>query len=233
MLRFVPVATRKSSSKRSSVTPATLKSLRDWLDKRFSTWTPALTYSTPWELLAATILSAQCTDARVNQVTPGLFARYPTAEAMAEAEAKEVEALIRSTGFFRAKRRNLIESARQLVAEHGGVVPDQMDLLLGLTGIGRKTANVVLANAFGQPAIVVDTHVRRVSQRLGLTRSADPDKIEQELARIFPPAEWTQRSHQILLHGRYVCLARRPKCGDCGLQSICHWYRMHEKRIKD
>jgi endonuclease-3 len=188
---------------------------------------PELSYGSPWELLAATILSAQCTDARVNQVTPVLFRRYPTVDAMAAASPHEVEAIIRSTGFFRTKSRHLIGCARQLLAEHGGTVPDGMEPLTQLPGIGRKTANVVLGNAFGRPAVVVDTHVRRVSQRLGLTRSADPVRIEAELARLFPQTEWTRRSHQLLLHGRYVCLARRPRCAECGLRDYCPWYRTH------
>ncbi|MEW6324627.1 MAG: endonuclease III [Nitrospirota bacterium] len=218
---------RARRARRPSVKPAALRAIEAWLDRRFPAWRPELAYGTPWELLAATILSAQCTDARVNRVTPALFARYPTAQAMASADPDEVEALIRPTGFFRAKRRSLIESARRLMAEHGGAVPDRMDQLLRLPGIGRKTANVVLANAFGRAAIVVDTHVRRVSRRLGFTRSDDPDRIEGELAELFSRDEWTKRSHQLLLHGRYICLARRPRCPDCGLRPYCPWYRTH------
>jgi endonuclease-3 len=204
-----------------------LRALTAWLDQRVARWRPELTYATPWELLAATILSAQCTDARVNQVAPALFARYPTPEAMAAADARDVEVLIRSTGFFRAKSRSLINCARQLIAEHGGVVPDRMEVLTQLPGIGRKTANVVLGHAFGRPAVVVDTHVRRVSQRLGLSRSDDPAQIEQDLAKLFPRPDWTKRSNQLLLHGRYVCLARKPRCAECDLRSCCPWYRTH------
>jgi endonuclease-3 len=163
----------------------------------------------------------------VNQVTPALFARYPTPAAMAEANQRELEALIRPTGFFRTKSRHLINCARRIINDHGGRVPDQMDALLALPGIGRKTANVILGNAFGRPAIIVDTHVRRVSQRLGLSRSNDPDRIEQELAALFPRDDWTQRSQQLLLHGRYVCLARRPNCADCGRSPSCPWYHAH------
>jgi endonuclease-3 len=175
----------------------------------------------------STILSAQCTDARVNQVTPGLFARYPTPMAMTVANPQELEALIRPTGFFRAKSRHLIGCARQVVAEYGGHLPDQMDALLRLPGIGRKTANVILGNAFGRPAIIVDTHVRRVSRRLGLTRSDDPTRIERDLAALFPRNEWTRRSQQLLLHGRSICLARRPRCGECGLATSCPWHRIY------
>lgn len=183
-----------------------------------------MSYATPWELAVATILSAQCTDARVNQVTPSLFARYPTPAAMASAETRELESFIRSTGFYRVKSRHLIGFARRVVAEHGGRLPDSMEALLRLPGIGRKTANVIRGNAFNRPAVIVDTHVRRVSQRLGLSQSDDPDRIEQDLAALFPMADWTRRSQQLLLHGRHVCLARRPRCEDCGLTAICPWY---------
>jgi endonuclease-3 len=223
-----PLIRRHPAKTSGSVDPALrLRAITAWLDQRFPDWMPELSYGSPWELLAATILSAQCTDARVNQVTPVLFRRYPTVDAMAAASPHEVEAIIRSTGFFRTKSRHLIGCARQLLAEHGGTVPDGMEPLTQLPGIGRKTANVVLGNAFGRPAVVVDTHVRRVSQRLGLTRSADPVRIEAELARLFPQTEWTRRSHQLLLHGRYVCLARRPRCAECGLRDYCPWYRTH------
>jgi len=187
-----------------------------------------LDYATPWELAVATILSAQCTDARVNQVTPGLFARYPTPTAMASANPRDLESIIRPTGFFRAKSRHLIGCAQRVIAEHDGRLPESMDALLRLPGIGRKTANVILGNAFDQQAVIVDTHVRRVSQRLGLSRSDDPDRIERDLAALFPRGEWTRRSQQLLLHGRHVCLARRPRCAECGLTSVCPWYRTAE-----
>jgi endonuclease-3 len=201
--------------------------LTAWLDRRVAHWMPDLCYDTPWELAVATILSAQCTDARVNQVTPALFARYPTPATMAAADPKELESLIRPTGFFRAKSRHLIGCARQILRDYGGNIPDQMEALLRLPGIGRKTANVILANAFGRPAVIVDTHVRRVSQRLGLSRSDDPDRIERELAEFFPRPAWSQRSQQLLLHGRYVCVARRPRCVECGLTQDCPWYQTH------
>lgn len=221
----MPAKQRKPRPPVPVIDRAALRALGAWLDRRFPVWAPELSYATPWELLAATILSAQCTDARVNQVTPALFARYPTVTAMASADAGALETIVRPTGFFRTKSRSLIGCARQLLADHGGAVPDQMDQLTRLPGIGRKTANVVLGAAFGQPAIVVDTHVRRVSQRLGLSRSDNPDQIEEDLARLFPRPDWTRRSHQLLLHGRYVCLARRPRCADCGLRAHCIFYR--------
>jgi endonuclease-3 len=201
--------------------------LTEWLDRRVNHWMPDLCYATPWELAVATILSAQCTDARVNQVTPALFTRYPTPATMAAADPQELESLIRPTGFFRTKCRHLIECARRMIRDHGGIIPDQMEALLRLPGIGRKTANVILGHAFGQPAIIVDTHVRRVSRRLGLSRSDDPNRIERELAGLFPRSEWTQRSQQLLLHGRYVCVARRPRCMECGLVPYCPWYQTH------
>ena len=181
----------------------------------------ALHYQNPWQLLVATILSAQCTDAMVNQVTPDLFARFPTPAALAAASSDEVEVLIRRTGFFRQKTRSLLATARAIEAQHGGRVPDTMELLSALPGIGRKTANVVLGTAFGQPAIFVDTHVRRLANRLGLTVEDDPDKIERDLQRLLPPAEWTAFAHRLIHHGRRVCTARRPKCSNCSLASRC------------
>jgi endonuclease-3 len=175
-----------------------------------------------FELLCATILSAQCTDKRVNLVTPALFARYPDAFALAAAEQGEVEALVQSTGFFRAKAKNLIAMARQLVAEHAGAVPPVMDALVRLPGVGRKTANVILGNAFHiDEGIVVDTHVQRLSERLGLTRGTDAVKIEQALIPLFPREAWTVLSHLLIWHGRRVCDARRPRCGACVLVDVC------------
>jgi len=182
----------------------------------------ALHHRNAFELLCATILSAQCTDARVNLVTPVLFAAYPTPEALARARPEDVEAIIKSTGFFRNKTRSLIGMAQALVAEHGGVVPRTMEQLRVLPGVGRKTANVILGNAYGiNEGITVDTHVARLSRLLGLTREADPAKIEQDLMPLFPRAEWGLLSHLLLFHGREVCIARRPRCGECVLSDLC------------
>lgn len=182
-----------------------------------------LRHRTALQLLIATILSAQCTDQRVNQVTPALFQRYGTAGEYAAADHAELERLIKSTGFFKSKARNIIGCCRALIDRFNGKVPDTMDALLTLPGVGRKTANVVLGNHFGKPAVVVDTHVKRVSQRLGFSASANPDRIEEDLQRLLPPREWTLGSQRILLHGRYVCLARVPKCQSCGIYSLCRW----------
>ena len=181
-----------------------------------------LEYRNAFELLAATILSAQCTDVRVNQVTRVLFAHYPNAPALAAAEQSAVEAIVRSTGFFRAKAKNLIGMAQQLVAEHGGEVPPQMEALVPLPGVGRKTANVVLGNAFDiNEGIVVDTHVQRLARRLGLTREPDPLRIEQALMPLFPREHWTILSHLLIWHGRRVCGARTPQCEGCLLRDLC------------
>ncbi|HET6576839.1 MAG TPA: endonuclease III [Gemmatimonadales bacterium] len=182
----------------------------------------ALEHRDAFELLCATILSAQCTDARVNLVTPVLFEHYPTPEALARARPAEVEAIIQSTGFFRNKTRSLIGMAQALVADYGGQVPRTMAELLGLPGVGRKTANVVLGNAFGINAgITVDTHVARLSRLLGLTRHSDPLKIEQDLMPLFPRDHWALLSHLLIFHGRQVCIARRPRCEACTLSDLC------------
>jgi len=171
----------------------------------------------------ATILSAQCTDERVNRVTPALFARYRRAEDYAVANPTELEGLIRPTGFFKSKARHIIACGRELAARFGGHVPDSMEALVTLPGVGRKTANVILGNCFGKPALVVDTHVKRVSQRLGLSKSQDPGLIEQALQALIPREQWTAGSQRLLLHGRYVCLARTPKCHDCPVYRECAW----------
>lgn len=181
-----------------------------------------LDYRTPFELLVATILSAQCTDVRVNMVTPALFARYPTARALAGADQGEVEALIRSTGFFRNKAKNLIGMATALTEHHAGEVPADMEALRVLPGVGRKTANVVLGNAFGiNHGVTVDTHVGRLANLLGLTNESDPIKVERDLMGLVPVADWTLVSHLLIWHGRRVCIARRPRCGECLLSAIC------------
>jgi endonuclease III len=182
----------------------------------------ALDHRNAFELLCATILSAQCTDARVNMVTPVLFARYPTPFELARADPSDVEEIIKSTGFFRNKTRSLIGMAQALVAEHGGEVPRTMEQLRKLPGVGRKTANVVLGNAFNlNEGVTVDTHVGRLSRLLGLSPDEDPVKIEQELMRQFPQEDWALLSHLLIFHGRQVCIARRPRCGDCVLSRIC------------
>jgi endonuclease III len=182
----------------------------------------ALEHGSAYQLIVATILSAQCTDARVNLVTPDLYARYPDALALAQANAEELEAIIRSTGFFRNKTRNLIGMAQALAAEHGGEVPRTMEELRVLPGVGRKTANVVLGNAFGiNEGITVDTHVARLSGLLGLSKHDDPAKIEQDLMPLFPREDWALLSHLLIFHGRQVCIARRPRCGACVLADLC------------
>jgi endonuclease-3 len=182
----------------------------------------ALHHRNAYQLLVATILSAQCTDARVNLVTPELFRRYPRPGDLARARAADLERIIKSTGFFRNKARNLIAMAQALVADHGGEVPRGMPALQALPGVGRKTANVVLGNAFGiNEGIVVDTHVSRLSRLLGLTKQADPGKAELDLMALFPRAEWALLSHLLIFHGRRVCIARRPRCGECVLAPLC------------
>ncbi|MBX6332233.1 MAG: endonuclease III [Gemmatimonadaceae bacterium] len=182
----------------------------------------ALNHRNAFELLVATILSAQCTDARVNMVTPALFAAYPDARALADADPADVEQHIKSTGFFRSKTKSLIGMARALVERHGGDVPASMDALTKLPGVGRKTANVILGNAFGRnEGIVVDTHVTRLANRLGLTTQHDPVKIESDLMALFPKRQWTMLSHLLIEHGRRVCIARTPKCPDCPLADLC------------
>jgi endonuclease-3 len=182
----------------------------------------ALDHRNAFELLAATILSAQCTDVRVNLVTPALFKRYPTAGALAAAKQGDVEEIIRSTGFFRNKAKNLIAMAQALVVEHGGEVPDSMEALHHLPGVGRKTANVVLGNWFKRNVgITVDTHVTRLARLLKLTRHTDAVKIERDLMALIPQKEWTLISHLLITHGRAICIANRPQCGACVLASIC------------
>jgi endonuclease-3 len=179
--------------------------------------------SNPLELLMATILSAQCTDERVNQVTPQVFSRFRRAEDYARADRAELEALIRPTGFFKNKARHLIGCGQALVQHFDGIVPETMEALTSLPGVGRKTANVIIGSYVGEPAIVVDTHVKRVANRLGLTRSQDPNKIEEDLQRLLPKTQWTLGAQRLLLHGRYVCLARTPHCHDCVLYADCRW----------
>ncbi len=181
----------------------------------------ALDFTNPLQLLIATILSAQCTDKRVNLITPELFQRYPDAAAYANADAKEMERIIQSAGFFRSKTKNIMACCRQLVERHGGQVPATLEELVPLAGVGRKTANVILGNAFGVPGITVDTHVGRLSRRLGLTVHQDPVKVERDLMAIIPKKIWTMFSHRLIFHGRQVCHARKPLCDSCALAKVC------------
>lgn len=193
------------------------------LDELYPNVTCALHHKSAWELVVATILSAQCTDVRVNMVTPGLFAKYPTPQALAAIEPEELEPEIRSTGFFRNKAKSVVGAARKLVQDFGGVVPDEMEKLLSLPGVARKTANVVLGSWFGKGVgVVVDTHVHRISRRLELTTKDEPVKIEQDLMKVIPQEKWILFSHQIIWHGRSLCIARNPKCAECPLENICH-----------
>lgn len=194
----------------------------DLLREEYPEATVALRHENPFQLSVATILSAQTTDERVNEVTPPLFERYPTAEELAEAEQEDVEEIIRSTGFFRNKARNIIGFARGVMEEHGGQVPRSMKELTGLPGVGRKTANVILGNAFGlDEGVVVDTHVKRLSRRLGFTEEKTPTKIERDLIELFPPERWTLLAHLLIWHGRRVCDARKPLCEACVVSELC------------
>jgi endonuclease-3 len=193
------------------------------LDKLYPNATCALHHRSAWELLVATILSAQCTDERVNKVTPGLFKKYPTVAAMAAASQDELAQDIRSTGFFNNKARSLIGAGRKLMADHKGEVPRSLDELLQVPGAARKTANVVLGTAYGiASGVVVDTHVQRITQRLDLTKNIDPVKIEQDLMKIVPQSHWILFSHQVIHFGRGICVARKPKCGECPLDPLCY-----------
>lgn len=180
-----------------------------------------LNYDTPFQLAVATILSAQCTDVRVNKVTPGLFAAYPDAAAMAGADIHHVEELIRSTGFFRNKAKNIVAMANAVMEEYGGEMPRTLDELVALPGVGRKTANVILGNAFGVPGLTVDTHFLRLMRRLGITTSTNAVTVEKQVMPLLDPAEWTMFSHRLIFHGRRVCTARSPHCEECVLADIC------------
>jgi endonuclease-3 len=209
---------RESASARSSRAKTLVQRLREaYPDAHCS-----LDFASPFQLVIATILSAQCTDKRVNMVTPELFRRWPDAAALAGAKQRDLEAVIRSTGFFRAKAKSLLGCARALVDRHGGEVPRTIEELVRLPGVGRKTANVVLGTAFGiASGVVVDTHVGRISRRLGLTRAADAVRAERDLVRVVPRENWIQFSHWLIEHGRGVCSARRPVCDDCSLLDLC------------
>ena len=205
-------------------TPALALKILDILEKTHPEARCALDYRNPFELSVATILSAQCTDERVNMVTPVLFARFPSAPVLAEAAPGEVETIIRSTGFFRAKTRSIIGFAQALLREHDGVLPRTIEVMRKLPGVGRKTANVVLGHAFGvNEGIAVDTHVLRVTNRLGLAKGDDPLKVEAQLMALVPRERWTRTTDLLIFHGRKICDARRPRCGECPLFTLCRW----------
>jgi endonuclease III len=230
------IATKKTSSRTAAkltsspsvkgynpVSPTRISEILQGLDQLYPDVTCALTHKSAWELLVATILSAQSTDVRVNMVTPEIFKKYPTVQDFAKLEPQQLEPDIRSTGFFRNKSKSVVAAARKIVTDFGGKVPDNMDDLLTLPGVARKTANVVLGTWFKKAdGVVVDTHVHRISRRLELTKNEDPKKIEEDLMRVIPRHRWILFSHQIIWHGRKLCLARAPKCPDCLLENLCH-----------
>jgi len=212
-----------ASKRYNPLAPDRVSEILKRLDERYPAATCALHHSSAWELLVATILSAQCTDVRVNMVTPILFQKYPTPEAFASLQPEELEDDIRSTGFFRNKSKSVVGAARKLIGDFGGEVPRTMDELLQLPGVARKTANVVLGTWYRiADGVVVDTHVQRISRRLELTKNEDPQKIEQDLMKVVPHEKWIVFAHQIILHGRALCIARNPKCADCPLENLCH-----------
>ena len=222
-----PQPSKKSPPKKSTtynpLAPDRISEILTRLDHLYPAVTCALTHATAWELLVATILSAQSTDANVNRVTPELFLKYPTVEAFAALTPEQLQPDVRSTGFFRNKSKSVVGAAKKIVADFGGQVPDDMEKLLTLPGVARKTANVVLGSWFHKAVgVVVDTHVHRISRRLELTKQDDPQKIEQDLMKIVPREKWILFSHQIIWHGRSLCIARKPKCVDCPLENLCH-----------
>lgn len=224
-LRKTPVRKAGPASKKgyNPTAPERVREILKRLDERYPRATCALTHKSAWELLVATILSAQCTDATVNKVTPELFRKYPTPQAMAALKPEQLEPEIRPTGFFRNKSKSLVGAAKGVVEEFGGEVPDIMEQLLTLPGAARKTANVVLGTWFKKAVgVVVDTHVHRISRRLELTRSEDAKNIEQDLMKVIPKEKWIEFSHQIIHHGRALCVARKPKCAECPLENLCH-----------
>jgi endonuclease III len=211
------------SSGRGDLAPERIAAILKALDEAYPNAECALHHRSPWELLVATILSAQSTDVRVNMVTPELFRRFPTPEAMAKAPIAELEDLVRTTGFFRNKAKSIKGAAQKIVSEFGGRVPQTLDELITLPGAARKTASVVLGVCFGKAeGVVVDTHVFRIARRLDLAKGDTPQKVEQELMRVLPKDHWIAFSHQVIHHGRQVCIARKPKCDRCNLEQLCH-----------
>jgi endonuclease-3 len=222
-----PAASKKPSGKKADgynpIAPERVREILKRLDQQYPAATCALVHKSAWQLLVATILSAQCTDATVNKVTPELFRKYPTPQDMAALKPEQLEPEIKSTGFFRNKSKSLVGAARGVIEDFSGKVPDDMDKLLTLPGVARKTANVVLGTWFKKAVgVVVDTHVHRISRRLELTRNSDVKIIEQDLMRVIPQEKWIEFSHQIIHHGRALCVARKPKCAECPLENICH-----------
>lgn len=218
-----PKAVARTRALGGDLAPERIAAILKALDEAYPNAICALNHRTPWELLVATILSAQCTDVRVNMVTPELFKRFPTPAAMSKASLPELEELIRTTGFFRNKAKSIKGAAQAIVDRFGGKVPQTLDELITLPGAARKTANVVLGVRFGKAeGVVVDTHVFRIAHRLDLTRSDTAEKVEQDLMRILPREKWIDFSHQVIHHGRQVCVARNPKCRDCNLETLCH-----------
>ncbi len=214
---------KKAPTRSRGADPRRVRSILQRLDQAYPAATCELHHHNAFQLLVATILSAQCTDARVNQVTPGLFAKYPAPADFAYADPRDIENEIRSTGFFRNKTKSILGASKRLVEEFGGQVPRTMDELLTLPGVARKTANVVLGAAYGiASGVVVDTHMLRLAKRLDFTKHDDPKKVEQDLMQIIPQDRWILFSHQIIWHGRRVCSARKPNCADCNLESLCY-----------
>jgi len=214
---------KAKKTKFDATSPERVKQILDRLAEMYPGAKCALQHSNAWELLVATILSAQCTDVRVNMVTPGLFKKYPTPKDFAALKPEELEPQIRSTGFFRNKSKSIVGAAQKIVNEFGGKVPNEMDKLLAVPGAARKTANVVLGSWFGKAeGVVVDTHVHRISRRLELTTNNEAGKIEQDLMRVIPRDQWIDFSHRVIWHGRALCIARKPKCVDCKLEILCH-----------
>jgi len=220
-----PIAKRTTAqrSKRGPLAPDRVAAVLKGLDEAYPAVECALTHNSPWELLVATILSAQCTDVRVNMVTPELFRRFPTPQAMAKATLPELEELIRTTGFYHNKAKSIQGAARKVVSDFKGQVPHTLAELITIPGAARKTANVVLGVCFGKAeGVVVDTHVFRIARRLGLAKGDTPQKVEQELMHILPQSRWIAFSHQLIHHGRQICDARKPKCDRCNLEQLCH-----------
>jgi endonuclease III len=210
-------------SPRGDLAPERIAAILRGLDEAYPDAVCALTHRTPWELLVATILSAQCTDVRVNMVTPELFRRFPTPAAMAKASLPELEELIRTTGFFRNKAKSIQGAAKKINEQFGGKVPQTLAELITVPGAARKTANVVLGVSYGKAeGVVVDTHVFRIARRLDLTKSETAEKVEQDLMKVLPQDRWIRFSHQVIQHGRQICIARKPKCDQCNLEQLCH-----------